>query len=64
MRKPTRRRNGGAKIIVGLRELSDAIIDGDTSKLIMHTVTISDAARSKYRRPRSKKNRRQDHPRS
>jgi DNA-binding transcriptional regulator YiaG len=36
---------GGEKILAGLRELHDAIIGGDTSKLTVHTVEIPDPAR-------------------
>jgi putative transcriptional regulator len=41
VRKPPR---GGEKILAGLRELHEAIVGGDTSKLTVHTVEIDDPA--------------------
>lgn len=38
------RSRGGEKILAGLRELHDAIVGGDKSKLTVHTVEISDPA--------------------
>ncbi len=43
-RQKRKREGGGEKILAGLRELHDAIIGGDTSKLTVHTVEISDPA--------------------
>ena len=40
-RKPPR---GGEKILAGLRQLHDAVVGGDTSKLTVHTVEIADPA--------------------
>jgi hypothetical protein len=37
-----RQAGGGEKILTGLRELHDAMIGGDTSKLTLHTVEIPD----------------------
>ena len=36
------RATGGEKILAGLRELHDAIVGGDTSKLTVHAVEIPD----------------------
>ncbi|HSZ55224.1 MAG TPA: hypothetical protein VK797_06155 [Tepidisphaeraceae bacterium] len=39
-KKRSKRLSGGEKIVAGLRELHDAVIGGDASKLTVHTVEI------------------------